>query len=130
MVNVQGSLSTHLVGDVGIGIQRGLCGDVANDGGQGFDIHPVLQEHGGEGVPEVVEAYLAASCPFQNHLQPLADIAGINGLLRFGAGGKHQVREHTLFVLCQQLHHGGRQDDSAVAALVLGSLMTSLLPTG
>ena len=58
MVNVQGSLSTHLVGDVGIGIQRGLCGDVANDGGQGFDIHPVLQEHGGEGVPEVRKLFI------------------------------------------------------------------------
>ena len=27
-----------------------------DDGGQGLHIHPVLQGHGGEGVPKLVEA--------------------------------------------------------------------------
>ena len=55
-----------------------------------------------------------APCPFQNHLEPLADIAGVDGLVRLDAGGEHQFREDALFILRQQLHHGRRQDDGAV----------------
>ena len=120
MVDVQGSFLPHLIGDVGIGVQGRGRRDMADDGGKGHDIHPVLQGQGGKSVAQVMKSYPFAPCPLQNYLQSLADIAGINRLLRLGAGREHQFREDTLFVLRQQLHHGGRQDNGAVGRLGLG----------
>ena len=51
LVDVQGSFPSHLVGDVGIGIQCGRRGDMTDDGGEGLHIHPVFQGQGGESVP-------------------------------------------------------------------------------
>lgn len=41
----------HLVGDMGVGVQRGSAGHMAQDGGQRLDVHPVGQGIGGEGMP-------------------------------------------------------------------------------
>ena len=36
---------------MGVGVQRGRAGHMAQDGGQRLDVHPVGQGVGGEGVP-------------------------------------------------------------------------------
>ena len=41
---------------MGVGVQREACGVVTEHRGHGFYIHAVLQGHGGEGVPKLVEA--------------------------------------------------------------------------
>ena len=41
----------HFVGDMGVDIQCRGAGDVADNGGQGLDVHPVFQGAGGECVP-------------------------------------------------------------------------------
>lgn len=33
----------HLIGDVGVDVQRGAAGDVPDDGGEGLDVHAMLQ---------------------------------------------------------------------------------------
>lgn len=45
----------HLIGDMGVGVQRSGAGYMVQDGGQRFDIHPVCQGVGGEGMPKLVE---------------------------------------------------------------------------
>ena len=51
LVNIPSCVPLHLAGDVGVDVQRGSGGDMSNDGGQGLYIHPILQGHGGKGVP-------------------------------------------------------------------------------
>jgi len=63
----------HFVGDVGVDIQRCGTGDVANNGGQGLDVHAMLQGVGGECVSEVVEADMLAARPLQDDGQLLSD---------------------------------------------------------
>ena len=41
----------HIVGDMGVSIQRGGAGHMAQDSGQRLDVHLVGQGVGGEGVP-------------------------------------------------------------------------------
>lgn len=41
----------HLVGDMGVDVQGSGAGHMADDGGEGLDIHAVLQGGGGEGMP-------------------------------------------------------------------------------
>ena len=40
----------HLIGHMGIDIQRGAAGHMADDGRKGLDVHTVLQGSGGKGV--------------------------------------------------------------------------------
>ena len=49
-VNFVRRLLPHLVGDMGVDIQRGGTGHMPDDCGQGFHVHPVLQSAGGKGV--------------------------------------------------------------------------------
>ena len=58
-------------------------------------------------------------CSLQDYLKALSDIAGVDGLPRLGAGGEYPFREDTFFVLRQQLHHGGQQDNGAVGCFGL-----------
>ena len=46
----------HMVGHVGVNVQRSGSGDMTDDGGEGFYIHTVFQCHRGKGVPKLVEA--------------------------------------------------------------------------
>ena len=41
----------HCGGDVGIGVQSEACGVMAQHGGQGFDVHAVLEGQDGERMP-------------------------------------------------------------------------------
>lgn len=44
-------LPPHLLRDMGVGVQRGSRGDMAQDGGQRLNVHSVGEGIGGEGVP-------------------------------------------------------------------------------
>ena len=44
----------HLVGDMGVGVQCGGTGHMAQDGREGLNVHPVGQGVGGEGVPQIL----------------------------------------------------------------------------
>lgn len=56
LVDAHRRLPAHLVGDVGVGVQSGGRRHMADDGGEGLDVHPVFQGHGGKGVSKLVEA--------------------------------------------------------------------------
>ena len=50
-VNLYSRCPAHLIGDVGVDVHRGGAGDVADDGGEGLDVHAVLQENCGKCMP-------------------------------------------------------------------------------
>ena len=50
-VNFSRSRLPHLIGDVGVHVQRGGAGDVADNGGQGLDVHSMFQRVGCKCVP-------------------------------------------------------------------------------
>ena len=83
---------------------------MADDGGEGLDVHPVFQGHGGKSMPEIMKSDGLAPGPLQNDLEALAHIAGIDGLVRLDPRREYQIRENSFFILCQHLQHSGRQD--------------------
>ena len=67
----------HLVCDVSVDVQCGAAGHMPNHRGEGLDVHPMLQRHGGEQVAEIMEADVFATGPLQNGGQMLADGSGV-----------------------------------------------------
>lgn len=67
-----GGFELGVGGDVGVGVQRETRRVVTEHTADGFHVHAVLQGHGREGVPQIVEPYLWQSCPRQypeQHMQ-------------------------------------------------------------
>ena len=91
----------HLIGDMGVDVQRGAAGDVTDDGGEGLDVHTVLQRGRAECVTQIVEPYLFALSPLQDGLQPLSDGGRIAGRVLVGQGGKHPLRIDILSIFSQ-----------------------------
>lgn len=60
--------SCFLAGGVGVGPQGKACVVVAQHGGDGFDVHAVLESQGGEGVAEIVEPEMLQTGVFQDPL--------------------------------------------------------------
>ena len=79
----------HGVGDVGVGVQGGGAGHMADDGAQGLDVHAMLQGGGGEGVPQIMEPQALALRPFQHRLEPLSDGGRVQRRVLFYRGGEH-----------------------------------------
>lgn len=50
-------LLTHLIRDMGVGVQRSSCGYMAQDGRQRLNVHSVGEGIGSKGVAEIMEAY-------------------------------------------------------------------------
>ena len=46
----------HLIGDMDVNVQCGAAGHMADDSGECFDIHSMLQCGGGKGVPKLMQA--------------------------------------------------------------------------
>ncbi len=46
--------AVHLIRDVGVDVQRGGGGHMAQDGGESLDVHAVFQSVGSESVPKLV----------------------------------------------------------------------------
>ena len=68
MVDFYRRCTAHLIGNVSVDIQCGTAGDVADNSGQSFDVHPMLQGSGRKCVPEIVKSDFLTFCPFQNGL--------------------------------------------------------------
>ena len=77
LVNLHCCCTAHLIGDMGVDVQRSAAGNVTNHRGESFDIHSMLQGHGGEQVAEVVEADVLAPGPLQNRSQVFTDGGGV-----------------------------------------------------
>ncbi len=56
-------------GDMGIGVQREACREVAEHARDRLDDHAVLQRQGGEGVAQIVEAGRWQPCPIQHSVE-------------------------------------------------------------
>lgn len=54
-VDVGGGCALHIVGDVGIDVQRGRRRHMPQHGGEGLHVHTVLQGHRCEGMTEIME---------------------------------------------------------------------------
>ena len=113
-------LLLHIVRDMGVDVQCSGRGDVADDSGQGLDVHAVFQGEGGEGVAQIVEPQVLTACQLQNGVELFPHMASVNGLLRLDAGGEHPLREHVFLVLCQHSKHRLGQDDGPLSCLGLG----------
>ena len=79
----------HLIGHMGIDIQRGAAGHMADDGRKGLHIHAVLQGSGGESMPQIVESKSLAAGPFQHSGQPLSHCRGVHGGVLLDWRGEH-----------------------------------------
>ena len=58
---------------MGVGVQREARRVVAEHTADGFDVHAVLERHGREGMPEVVESDAWQPRPFQHPLEHVQD---------------------------------------------------------
>lgn len=108
-VDFGGRLKLHGVGDVGVDVQGGGRGDVADDHRQGFDVHAVLQCHGGEGMAQVMEANLLALRPLQCLLHPAADEVGRQRTVLLHRRREHPSGVHRRLVGFQHRQQGAGQ---------------------
>ena len=106
-------LTLHLAGDVGVDVQGRGRRHVPQHGGEGLDVHTVLQRHGSEGVPQVMEAHLLAPGPLQNAVEPSGRLARRERRILFHRGGEQPAGVRRLLVFPEHLHHGGRQHQLA-----------------
>ena len=82
-----GGVSFHLRRGVGVGTEREARVVVSQRTGQRFDIHAVLERQRGEGVSEVVEAYVLRADSLQDLLMGVPE--GVR--VEHGAGlGRHE----------------------------------------
>lgn len=103
----------HVVGNVGVDVQRGGGRHVAQHGRERLHIHTVLQRERREGVAQVVETHMPAPGVLQNELEPLAHRAGRHGTVVLHRRGKHPAGVHGLFVIFQDRDHRRRQNQFA-----------------
>jgi len=65
-VDVGGGLPLHIVGDVGIDVQRSRRRYMAQHGGEGLDVHAALECQRCKGVAQVVKPHVLAARQLQN----------------------------------------------------------------
>ena len=116
-----GRLVLLLVGGVSVGAQSESCVVVPQHGGDGLDVHAVLEGQGGEGVTQVVEPKVFQTSILENPLMQRG--YGIRVVHTSGAGGGEEpgigwvlgVFSH------QQLHRLLGDGDLADEVLCLGT---------
>lgn len=114
---------------MGVGVQRGGAGHMAQDGGQHLDVHPVGQGVGGEGMPQIMETKVRESCCLQQRFHPVIGSAGAGGLFRPQRVREYPLSYGRLLPLPEKFRCAGRQDDGVrVPAAVLVSHVVSSLP--
>ena len=119
VVDEIGGVLAHGVGDVAVDVDGGGGADVADDGGQGLDVHAVLQGGGGKGVTEVVEPNILASGPLQGLFHFAVDALRVHGAGAAG-GGKQPLGVRPLPEGFKDVHHRRGQDHRPVGAFRLG----------
>lgn len=110
----------HLVGDMGVDVQRSAAGHVADDSGECLDVHAVFQGGRYECVTKVVEADIFALRPLQNGLQPLSDSGGIPRGVVFKRGGEHPFGVSDFPIFPENGQDRSREDHASVARLGFG----------
>lgn len=105
---------------MGVDIQRGAAGHVADDGAQRLDVHSVLQRGGGEGVPEIVEPEALTLRPLQHCLEPFPDGGRIHGGILLDRGGEHPAGMNGLLVIPEYLQHRGWEEYRPIVGPGLG----------
>lgn len=100
--------SPHLVRDVGVYVQRSAAGHMADDGGQGLDVHAVFQRGGSEGVAQVVETDVLALGPLQDGVEPFSNGGGVSGGESSLTGEGNIQREVTIFLYSLRTFRTGK----------------------
>ena len=119
-VDFYGRRPAHLIGDVGVDVQRGAAGYVTDDGGEGLDVHSMFQRNRGKCVSKIVKAYFFAPSPLQNGLQSLSDSGWISGRALVDRGGEHPFRRHGFLVCFKNIEGRGRKNDTPVGCFGFG----------
>ena len=86
---------------MGVDVQRGGRGDMADDGGKGLGVHSVFQSSGCEGMPEVMESNFFASRPLQHSLESLSDRSWVQRGILHDRGWEHPAGGYGLTVFLQ-----------------------------
>ena len=89
----------HLVSNMGVGVQRGGAGHMAQDGGQRLNVHSVGQGVGGEGMPQIVEPDPLTSGVIQDPVQAQVDGRRAHRRVLFLGRREHPSGIHSGLVL-------------------------------
>ena len=76
-------LPAHPLSGVGVGVQGERRPCMAQNAGQGLDIHAAGQSVGGEGMAQIMESKVRQSRPLQNDFRPFIGRAWAGWLFRF-----------------------------------------------
>ena len=68
---------------MGVDIQGGSTGHMADNGRQGLDVHAMLQRVGGKGVAQIVKPQMLTPRPFQHSGQLFPHRRRVQGRIRF-----------------------------------------------
>ena len=93
---------------MGVDIQCGAAGDMADDGRKSLDVHTVLQGRCGESMPQIVESQVRESGLDQQFFHPVVAAAGHDRILRMEGVGEDPLRDRRSLSLCQELYRAGR----------------------
>ena len=105
---------------MGVDIQRSATGYMADNSGQGLDVHPMFQGGGRKCVPEIVKSDAGQAGVFQQRLQPAVGGAGIDRQLWLQRIGEYPIGECRFFSLSQTLYRTGWQDDFTSTSVGFG----------
>ena len=119
LVDLHRRCTAHFVGDVGVYIQCGAAGDVANNGGERFDVHAMFQTCCAKYMAQIVESNLFAPSPIQNDLQPFSDGGGVSWRIFTGWRGKHPAGDYGFLVHFKDSEDRSREDNAAVGCFRL-----------
>ena len=125
-VDLGGSFTQHIAGDVGVDVQGGGRRHMAQHGGECLDVHAVLQRHGSEGMAQIVKSDLLAPSPLQNDMEPPEHGARCERHIQILRRGEQPPRLCRLSVLPEHLHHGRRQHQFADRGFCLGDTQLHL----
>lgn len=119
-VDLGGGFAEHVAGDVGVDVQRGCRRYVAQHGGEGFDVHAVLQRHGGESVAQIMEADLFALGPLQRHMEAPEHGAGGERRILLDGRGEYPAAFGCFLILPEYFDHCRRKYQLADGRLGFG----------
>ena len=81
---------------------------MAQHGGEGLDVHAVLQRHSGKGVTHIMKSDLLAPSPLQNDMEPTEHGARCERHIQILGRGEQPPGLCRLSVFPEHLYHGKR----------------------
>ncbi len=119
LIDKIGGVLAHGVGDMAVDVDGGGGADVTDDGGQGLDVHAVLQRRCGESMTEIVEPNILAPGPVKGLFHFAVDALRVDGAGAAG-GGEHPLGICPLSEGFKDVLHRRGQDHRPVGAFCLG----------